>query len=162
MTRYFLIFSVIIVIPTTSFAGLFGPSNFDECIIESMKGVTSDTAALAIATACRRKFPGKAQQKTVEVPEAVVGQLNGNASMSADGFFGGTAYNGNDNWCITQFTILIKPKSNQQEKAIEYNVNVTVQPLTTQYFNILAFPTGYSGQFDWTIVSARGYRVHAN
>ena len=38
-------------------AGWFGPSNFEECILDGMKGVASDSAAYAIAYACRSKFP---------------------------------------------------------------------------------------------------------
>ena len=39
-------------------AGWFGPNNYAECIFERMEGVSSDKAALAIAGACRRQFPG--------------------------------------------------------------------------------------------------------
>lgn len=35
---------------------LFGPKNYDECILEGMKGVTSDTAAGAVIHACSNKF----------------------------------------------------------------------------------------------------------
>jgi hypothetical protein len=38
-------------------AELFGPNNYEECILENMKGVTSDQAAHAIRNACREKFP---------------------------------------------------------------------------------------------------------
>ena len=38
-------------------AGWFGPSTYDECILDGMKGVASNTAAVAIAQACRSKFP---------------------------------------------------------------------------------------------------------
>jgi len=37
--------------------GLFGPSDYDECIIEGMQGVASDVAAVAVRSACREKFP---------------------------------------------------------------------------------------------------------
>ena len=36
---------------------LFAPKNFHECILENMKGVTSDDAAGAIMYACRKTFP---------------------------------------------------------------------------------------------------------
>lgn len=38
-------------------AGLFGPNNYEECVLDNMKGVTSNVAAIAIARACRAKFP---------------------------------------------------------------------------------------------------------
>ena len=36
--------------------GLFGPSDYDECIIEGMQGITSDAAAQAVQMACYSKF----------------------------------------------------------------------------------------------------------
>lgn len=42
-----------------SLAGLFGPDNYEECILEEMKGVTSDVAANAIKRACRKEFPSE-------------------------------------------------------------------------------------------------------
>ena len=41
----------------TAEAGLFGPDNYDECILKGMRGVVSDVAARAIQDACRNKFP---------------------------------------------------------------------------------------------------------
>jgi len=37
--------------------GLFGPSDYDECIIEGMQGVQSDRAANFVADSCFKKFP---------------------------------------------------------------------------------------------------------
>ncbi len=37
----------------------FGPNNYDDCIIQNMKGVTSDTAAVSIRLSCLQKFPDK-------------------------------------------------------------------------------------------------------
>lgn len=45
--------------PTVALAGLFGPSTYDECILENMKGVGSNAAAIAVASACRNQFPLK-------------------------------------------------------------------------------------------------------
>ena len=60
-------------------AGLFGPSNFDECILQSMKGVTSDVAASLIAQSCRKKFPDKPKEekKTRELSDSELAQLTG-------------------------------------------------------------------------------------
>ena len=48
------------------FGGLFGPENYDQCILENMKGVTSDVAAGQIANSCRKEFP--AEEKTAGRP----------------------------------------------------------------------------------------------
>lgn len=41
---------------------LFGPKDYDECILEGMKGVTSDMAAESIGRSCRKKFPAKSTE----------------------------------------------------------------------------------------------------
>lgn len=40
-------------------AGLFGPSNYDECVLEGIKDAKTETAARMVAQACRNKFPEK-------------------------------------------------------------------------------------------------------
>ena len=59
---------LVMLCPTMSYAGLFGPSNYDECITESMKGVSSDVAARAIIESCRNLFP---ESRSDAAPEDV-------------------------------------------------------------------------------------------
>jgi uncharacterized membrane protein len=55
--RKFLTAVTITLVATSSHAwSLFGPKNFEECVLENMKGVTSDEAANQITWACSRKF----------------------------------------------------------------------------------------------------------
>ncbi len=42
--------------PGFSAAAFFDPKNYDECILENMKGVTSDVAARIVANSCQQKF----------------------------------------------------------------------------------------------------------
>jgi hypothetical protein len=46
---------LVYIIPTLLLVGC-GPSTYEECILENMKGVSSDIAARAIHGACRKKF----------------------------------------------------------------------------------------------------------
>ncbi len=66
-------------------AGLFGPSNFEECVLDQMKGVKSDAAANAITFACRSKFPAKqdtkAEQKRYGYPRIDIWNKPYNASI---------------------------------------------------------------------------------
>jgi hypothetical protein len=55
MSKY--TFLAMIVSPSIAFAALFGADNYNDCLLENMKGVTSNAAAGIIATACRNKFP---------------------------------------------------------------------------------------------------------
>jgi hypothetical protein len=57
------------------------PTNYDECILETMKGVSSDIAARAIIDSCRRLFPD-AQEGT---PEAAVAPAAASQSAPAQG-----------------------------------------------------------------------------
>lgn len=59
----FLFTIAIALVPAISTAGLFGPSNYDECVLENMKGVSSDTAAKLVANSCRAKFEKKEPAK---------------------------------------------------------------------------------------------------
>lgn len=45
-----------------------GPSNYDECIIDAMKGVSSDVAARAIIDSCRSLFPATQSAPAAAVP----------------------------------------------------------------------------------------------
>ena len=74
--RTFKIFcSTILVItfsyPGISYGGLFGPRDYNDCILDGMKGVTSNLAASEIKNACRRKFPDLEQKKRKEENERI-------------------------------------------------------------------------------------------
>jgi len=56
MKKTIFLFLLLIGYAETSSAQLFGPRNYDECIIEGMQGVTSDVAANAVQLACYSKF----------------------------------------------------------------------------------------------------------
>lgn len=38
-------------------AGLFGPSNYDDCVLEGVKNAKTDAAVNAVRSACYNKFP---------------------------------------------------------------------------------------------------------
>ncbi len=57
---------LVLLCSANSFAGLFGPSNFEECILDQMKNIKSDAAANAVTYACRKKFPATPEPKTSE------------------------------------------------------------------------------------------------
>lgn len=59
-----IIIAVFFVLCSSANAGIFGPSNFEECILDQMKGIKSDAAANAVTYACRAKFPAKETPKS--------------------------------------------------------------------------------------------------
>ena len=51
---------LLFLVSTNIFAfSLFGPKNYDECILENMKGVSSDIAARLVNNSCDEKFKEK-------------------------------------------------------------------------------------------------------
>lgn len=48
---------LLLLLSINASAGLFGPSNFDECVLDGVKDAKTETAARLVAQACRNKFP---------------------------------------------------------------------------------------------------------
>lgn len=69
IVRVFLVFLVAYSIGN-SYAGWFGPSNYEECILDKMKDAKNNYAAAAIANACRKKFPREV--KAVSSPKILI------------------------------------------------------------------------------------------
>lgn len=135
-------------------AGVFGPSNYDECILDGMKGVTSDVAANSIRRACRDKYPS-----VTELPGAAVKKLDGMAGVSK-GELRGNIYNGNPDWSVTQITVVLVPSAAAAKtiQARQYNVNVYIKPLSNG-----SLYESVDGRFDdatdWNIIKARGEKI---
>jgi hypothetical protein len=56
------------LVPTTTLSALQAePVNYDDCITQTMQGVSSDIAARAIIEACQKQFPTESQE-VVEAP----------------------------------------------------------------------------------------------
>lgn len=56
-------------VSATAGAGWFGPSNYDECILEHLKGVSSDMGARMVAASCAKQFPPKKVADTAGPPK---------------------------------------------------------------------------------------------
>ena len=147
-------------------AGLFGPSSYEECIIEGMKGVQSDYAAREVRKACRKSFP--AEDKVDENPQKRIWayedpskfgsyaniQFNGNkvsyeelsritGKVTIDsGFFSnetkifGSFHNGNASLSVNSIVINIRHKY----RDYKYVLDLFISPRKTERFS---FP------FDW-------------
>lgn len=68
-----LLVPVILSYPNIGQADESGPSSYDECITQTMKGVASDVAARAIITSCQNMFPDSGAAALVE-KEAIAEQ----------------------------------------------------------------------------------------
>ena len=63
-----LLLPFVLLCPSISHGGPDNPSNYDECIIDAMKGVSSDVAARAIIESCRNLFPAQQAAPSAAAP----------------------------------------------------------------------------------------------
>lgn len=111
------------LLATTAHAGLLdfmdrAAADYDECILQGMKGVTSDVAAREIKSSCRSKFPAEPTRTLAGDSAALtVGQrakLSGRAGfqeMRGSYYaFVVSLYNGTENCSITSIKIALKWK----------------------------------------------------
>lgn len=137
--------------------GLFGPSDYNECILEGMKGVTSNVAAKAIAHSCRKKFPSETKKdsnsgKNLTSNELAKVRLNGSrwkSSAEIEEYI----YNGNDfgiKNIVVAYSIWAGPKVLQEFELIFFSGGLfgCVEGKTSDRQDVAAFPppesaTGY-------------------
>lgn len=61
--RLLLISAFLTLYSNNLYAGLFGPSNYDECLLENLKGVNNNHAVALITQSCQDKFLKKDLEK---------------------------------------------------------------------------------------------------
>lgn len=182
------IFLILIFPIGNCYAGWFGPSNYEECILEKMKEAKTNSAAFAIATACRSKFPNKervvAEEPPQELPSEVVDQLivKCHAQLNAEEepeppsmrLFRPdrnapqcSLYNGNSEWSI--FSLIIRIKDLDSGDYHDFNVLTGhqyggggVRPLTMDspiYLDLSLFRREMDSEdLSAFIVSGKGYK----
>lgn len=132
--------------------------NYDECVLNSMKGVTSDMAARAIVRSCGKKYEEK-KPKSTPLPAQAIVKLNGNAQIDEVGFIRGQIYNGNSTWTVTEFTIAVRYKnSDGMPTSREYKIDKYITPLSQDSFIQQSGPADTYTGFEWTFVTANGYQ----
>lgn len=145
--------------PLVANAGWFGPSDYGECILESMKGVTSDKAAILIARSCREKFPDKPKDKpkTRSLSYDELSKLPGKAGHDFGNRFSGNIYNGNTNVTVTNISISVTTKIDGKEVTRTYTDEVNIAPQTTADFGFNIVTGDKDAKYSWGISGAQGY-----
>lgn len=146
--------AIVFLYSSACYGGWLGPANFDECVIESMKGVTSDVAAREIVNACRSKFP-ETCSKDSEVPNGIYRKLDVQASTGND-FVKGDIYNGNQDWIITKITIKLGAKITMGEGVSLWFANPKFQDF--QDLPISKKKEILENYFDQELATKKGYK----
>lgn len=151
---------------TTTAGWLSGPDCYEDCILESMKGVTSDKAALEIKRACRKKFPIKQKPKPplIKLTNKELSKITGRCRLNDVTTFSCELHNGNDNLIIEELSISIWAHDGEYSSAKTYThvFDYTAhyerkgfQPQTYEEFSYQIVPI-FRKRVNWSIVSARG------
>jgi len=166
MVRIVISSLALLLLSSASHAGCSAASNYNDCIIAAMKGVTSNAAAMAISDACRAKFRKKIV--VAAVPRQVLANLIGGlGNGSVAGQLAGAVYNGNSDWAITSITVSVTPRVGKSAEGREYRTKILdmnylddvrgAMPQTNGLFHFQSNIDLSSG-YDWKIVGAEGYR----
>lgn len=141
-------------------AAIFGPGNYDECILDSMAGVTSDVAARAIIMSCREKFPER-EQVAPNVRELTLGEIEKITGQAGPDIvantFRGNLYNGNSDVTVSEITINVTVTTGENRVPRSYTQKVTILPLATAFFSLRIILGKLGSNYSWHIIGARGY-----
>ena len=156
------LFIVSICLSSNAYSALFGPSNYDECIIDSMKGVMSDIAARAIKQSCRDKYnPTPESRDITDIVRAKITEAKGGFYISShDGLaaFNVQLYNGSD-YYITGMVVKLVYKNNERKIVIKnYKTYDFAPPLTNSSLNYYINQAYKPEYISWDIQSISGYK----
>jgi len=147
------LFSVALLLsPGQSSASQTAPVNYAQCI-----KAAANTVASEAVRSCLEKFPGKVPEDKNLTAEAL-GKLDTDGGFGY-GIFSGSIYNGNSDYTVTQVTLLLTPiPAGLPLVTREYNIDVTVQPLTKGALSVALISDG-TREFSWSLTKARGYKA---
>ena len=147
----------LLISPALSVASQSDPVNYDQCVLAATNTAVGDLAAREAASSCREKFLGKVPEDENLTAEAL-GKLDADGGFGY-GIFSGSIYNGNSDYTVTQVTILLTPiPAGSPLITREYNIDVTVQPLTKGALSVALISDG-TREFSWNLTKARGYKA---
>jgi len=139
---------------------LFGPKTYEECILQNMKGVTSDSAALQIKSACAVKFSNEKDNSCTQRelrPEELqlVSGTGSFSNYSGRPYFSGNFYNGNQQITLTEIIVSIQAKNIIPPQSYSLYLEYPIGPLSsgTAGKSIQIYPE--NGRGSWSIVSVK-------
>jgi hypothetical protein len=136
----------------------YGPQNYDDCILENMKGVTNDTAAELIVDSCVKKFK-KNELKKCETegvpPWDIYGKIQGNGEISNVGspYFKSSIYNGLSK-SITEINVAISGDNMKPEQEYKLFVYPNIAPKSKGNPDV-AIQADPGQNFTWRITSVK-------
>lgn len=171
-----LLLPIALLSPIMSYGDQTGPSNYDECILDAMKGVSSDVAARAIMDSCGNLFPkpqrqDEAEDPPVPEPQADPAPLDTSrarsltadelARLNARAKVFGSSYrviveNNNPNLTLTEVTITVWDDDDPAAGREEYSEAVRIGPGESAEVKYTVHYRGSEIGWKWDVAAARG------
>lgn len=175
-------FPLYLVLVTGAYAGIFDYKSYEDCVLDSMKGVSSNVAANEIRKACRKKFPIKSEYfNDVKLPETELMNVTSSGKIMRYEYkfttpsFEGTVENKTKLWNITKIklSIMLKNKKNGDnhthdcEASLYRPINIDgptfssargISPLTIGEFKCEQVYAPKDYNFTWQIKALYGYK----
>ena len=151
-----IVFITLFVFPFSASAICFKQETYDECLINGLKGTTSDVAAIAIKNACAEKFPSKTKKViSLHSPDALA-NVTGTINLS-EGSVSGMIYNQlpfkTPLVGVTIAFYYIDPISNAETLAGKQSIELNISPFTSSSFcasiNSTIIERAKSNGFKW-------------
>ena len=148
-SRRVVLLFIISILPQIASANFFGPKNVNECIIKSMKNISSDAAAKSIKQSCYDQF-------TKPLSESENRKLTGRSAFRSFDF-GGDIYNGNEHITVTELVVVVKSEKDGKAITRKYRTVVEIPPLTTRSYSVRITEPDRTELSSWWIDSSKGF-----
>jgi hypothetical protein len=154
-----LLFNLNTPVEADIFDRVFGYKNYEECILDKMKGVTSDSAAAQIARACRKLTEDNTESKctTTNITSGEANNITGRASVSGFGTFTASLYNGNRDLRVKSIEFVIIGKVDGKDFNRHYKKDVNIKPLSNEEV-LVSIGVNKIEEFSWYIYFAEACR----
>jgi len=132
---------------------------YDECILERLPSTNNTTAAAAIVSACRSKFPdpGPHNGFPSSLHTAQLAKITGRAGVLSGTSYGGNLYNGNNDIVVTDLDVAVSAIHNRDTTTHLYRIELHLPPLAVRDFRFDIVRGEPGANYHWAIVAARGF-----
>lgn len=161
--------AMLIALSVAGYVGVYSYTSINknrnvQCLVDSMKDVSSDLAAREIINACKTIGDDGEPFVGAALSEDEWKKITGRADIANQKFYptlDGRLYNGNNSVSVKTIIVQVDFKKNDKvENSSLYLITKKIKPLSTADFSIPIIT--YDGDFSWSIDSAIGEKVKVN
>ena len=137
------------------------PKSLEDCLIQGLKGVTSDQAAKTITYACTQKFP-KPEKAAMALDYTALAKLKAEFRPIGGTMLDGSLYNGNQDLQLSTVNVSVRVSTNgpgsPEVWSQEYKIDLYCPPQKSAYTTIHLGRQIGNHKVEYYIVSATGSR----